>query len=303
MTTTANTHEVMNNTVNTYETMNARYVILENDIAYDWDDYYVWGAVLYDISMNCIVTTKYGHGTDMTMDAPTIELDEAIKIGLVTPEQIITCMINELPVATDRVMEIIAEHASAELPTAIPVKVVRGRKFKGNGYLVYTVDEPVRYGLGAYHNEWHHYPVIFDPETCTENIVKSFGYLEYDQEFLNAHRERILKALTMDISTVESIAHLWAYNMSYSACDTENYRNGYKRLGLKGAVNIEKPNLVKFGMQAITARKKYNEELRLAKLKEEKMPGIIEWVKNNTDKTTDKEIMALAEHIFNKYNK
>ena len=30
------------------------------------------------------------------------------------------------------------------------------------------------------------------------------------------------------------------------------------------------------------------------------MPGIIEWVKNNTDKETDEDILALAEHIFNK---
>ena len=34
--------------------------------------------------------------------------------------------------------------------------------------------------------------------------------------------------------------------------------------------------------------------------KESKMPGIIEWVKNNTDKKTEEDIMALAEHIFNK---
>ena len=34
--------------------------------------------------------------------------------------------------------------------------------------------------------------------------------------------------------------------------------------------------------------------------KASKMPGIIEWVKNNTDKTTEEEILKLAEHIFNK---
>ena len=30
------------------------------------------------------------------------------------------------------------------------------------------------------------------------------------------------------------------------------------------------------------------------------MPGIIEWVNKNTDKETDEDILALAEHIFNK---
>ena len=45
------------------------------------------------------------------------------------------------------------------------------------------------------------------------------------------------------------------------------------------------------------------EEEKKAKLlafKETKMPGIIEWVKNNTDKETDEDILTLAEHIFNK---
>ena len=36
------------------------------------------------------------------------------------------------------------------------------------------------------------------------------------------------------------------------------------------------------------------------KFKESKMSGIIEWVKNNTDKKTEEDIMKLAEHIFNK---
>ena len=37
--------------------------------------------------------------------------------------------------------------------------------------------------------------------------------------------------------------------------------------------------------------------------KASKMPGIIEWVKTNTDKKTEEEINTLAEHIFNKrYN-
>ena len=40
--------------------------------------------------------------------------------------------------------------------------------------------------------------------------------------------------------------------------------------------------------------------LKEKEFKESKMPGIIEWVKNNTDKKTEEDIMALAEHIFNK---
>jgi hypothetical protein len=46
----------------------------------------------------------------------------------------------------------------------------------------------------------------------------------------------------------------------------------------------------------IDKKNKEHDELRA-----EKLPGIIEWVKNNTDKKGD-EIDKLAEHIFNKRN-
>ena len=37
--------------------------------------------------------------------------------------------------------------------------------------------------------------------------------------------------------------------------------------------------------------------------KAKKMPQLIEWVRNNTDKQTEEDILNLAEHIFNKkYN-
>ena len=35
--------------------------------------------------------------------------------------------------------------------------------------------------------------------------------------------------------------------------------------------------------------------------KDSKMPGIIEWVKTNTDKTEENEILELAERIFRKH--
>ena len=43
------------------------------------------------------------------------------------------------------------------------------------------------------------------------------------------------------------------------------------------------------------AKKKYNN------FREKKLPGIITWVRNNTDKTDEGEILELAEHIFKKH--
>ena len=91
------------------------------------------------------------------------------------------------------------------------------------------------------------------------------------------------------------MAHGFAYEMSYSACDTKNLNNlinYYSLFGLKAF------NVVDEVKEEIK-----NEEIKkqeaFIKFKNEKMPQLIEWVKNNTDRKGE-EIEKLAEHIFNK---
>ena len=132
------------------------------------------------------------------------------------------------------------------------------------------------------------------------HIINSFEYIEYDDEFRNNFKNLVLKELKMNEATVYSLAHLWAYKMSYSHCDTINYNSKVKSLGNTGAKYIDIPEIVKLSINANIAKRELENAIAREALKKEKMPAIIEWVKNNTDKKTDEDIKKLAEHIFNK---
>ena len=143
-------------------------------------------------------------------------------------------------------------------------------------------------------------PAILDPTTGMIHIINSFEYIEYDDEFRNNFKNLVVKGLKMNEATVYSLAHLWAYKMSYSHCDTINYNSKVKSLGNTGAKYINIPEIVKLSINANIAKRELENAIAREALKKEKMPAIIEWVKNNTDKKTDEDIKNLAEHIFNK---
>ena len=288
-----------NNQVNTVVNNNMfRYIILEDEINYDNDDYGVWGAVLYDTVEKKIRTTTYGHGTDMKERSNSIELCNVsldIKQSLI--EEMISLMVDETPVASDLVLENIARCSSEDNPTAILVNVVRGRKFKGTGYLIYSISTSLSFGTFI---KTFTKPAIFDPTTGMIHIINSFEYIEYDNEFRNNFKNLVLKGLKMNEATVYSLAHLWAYKMSYSHCDKINYNSKVESLGKIGAKYINIPEIVKLSINANIAKRELENAIAREALKKEKMPAIIEWVKNNTDKKTDEDIKNLAEHIFNK---
>lgn len=279
-----------------------RYIILEDNINYDNDDYGVWGAVLYDTIEKKIRTTAYGHGTDMKERSNSIELcnvSSDIKQSLI--EEMISVMLDETPVVSDSVLENIARCSSEDNPTAIPVNVVRGRKFfKGAGYLIYSISTSLSFGFGTSTKTLIKQPAILDPTTGIIHIINSFGYIEYDAEFRNNFKNLVVKGLKINEATVYSLAHLWAYKMSYSYCDTINYNNKVKSLGNIGAKYINIPEIVKLSINANIAKRELENAIAREALKKEKMPAIIEWIKNNTDKKTDEDIKKLAEHIFNK---
>ena len=76
--------------------------------------------------------------------------------------------------------------------------------------------------------------------------------------------------------------------------------NKVKSLGNTGAKGITIPEIVKLSINANIAKRDLENAIKREALKKEKMQAIIEWVKKNTDKKTEEDIMNLAEHIFNK---
>ena len=65
-----------------------RYILLHDNISYDWDDYDKYGAVLYDCVEHKAFTSGYGHGYDLKYRDELISLKEALSMGVVTENEI-----------------------------------------------------------------------------------------------------------------------------------------------------------------------------------------------------------------------
>lgn len=272
-----------------------RYVVLEDAIPYDWDDYDVWGAVLFDRYTNEIVTSKYGHGSDLSERPASISLSDALSTNLVTEKKLLDVIVKQLNITLPNIETFAANH-SFDDPISIPVNVVRGRKFRGEGYLVFAKKVPVVYGLGAYKNEYNYHPVIFDPKTKTFNEINSFGYIEYSEEFLKNINVRATIQDTVD--EVRSLAHAWAYAMSYSSCDSTNYRELINKYALRGLKNMVVEKCVWEGIEILNENKRIAREEKMNK----ELPSLIEWVRSKGYKNTEEEIIVEAKRIWNKNN-
>ena len=287
--------------------INPRYVMLEDKICYDWDDYEVWGCVMFDIIENKIAIHKYGHGTDLAVRNETISLEKAISNNLVTVSTIIDTIVNDFGFSFSKIdFARTCSNYSMENPIDIPVKIVRGRKGKGiTGRLIYTVRVPQRYGWGAYHNWYDEKAVVLNPDNGEFITVNSLSYLEFDTEFIENFNNAIIMNITRDTDTVYYLAHIYAYQMSYSSCDRDNYFNAIEKVSRLGF------NIIKRGIDNVSeiVRNAVNTHLEAERIKkeaaekafkEEKMKDLIKWVMEKTDKKGD-EIQELAERIYNKH--
>jgi hypothetical protein len=294
---TMNTTNVSNNSVN--NTIK-RYILLEDKICYDWDDYEVWGAVLYDRETNEVFTSQYGHGTDLAYRNECYTLEEALANGFNGEQDIRSTMVENLGITFDTLdLVALACKHNENRPMAIPVTIVRGRKAKGKkGMLVYGKCKRNYYGWGRYHEVYDEYAYVLENGTNNVHKVNSFSYLEIDSDFVKRYNNRLKEVLRSEGNTY-SLAHIYAYAMSYSACDRDNKRIAMSKQSAKAM------ELYKASEEIIQALQSYQDELeRIAKekreaLKKEVLPNIIEWVKQNTDKQGE-DIIKLAEHIFNK---
>ena len=278
-----------------------RYIILKDGICYDNDDYELFGAVLFDVVDNKIVSTKYGHGVDMIERNESINIDEAINENLINIADIISVIINDLKIGFAGIdLTIFGTQHNLDNPTNIPVKIIGGRKSKGiEGRLIYVKKIPCRYGWGVYHNCYDYHPVIANLETDELIEINSVDYITVPTWFIIDYNKNLINNIGNTISTLKSLAHIYAYKMSYSRFDSQRYReeiNKYSSI----ALSLFNPsdditNIIKKHTLGVEIEKKIKVDL----LKDKHMSNIIEWVKKNTNKKGD-DILKLAEHIFNK---
>lgn len=182
------------------------------------------------------------------------------------------------------------------------VKVERGRKWKGEGFLFKVTSSSYRFATPMYRNHSDDFgisttqtAVIWDPITNILNRA-NFNFIEFmdEEKIMNEYKvwaENIIKK-----STINDIHSNGQYNLGSFILDIDYSFD-------KFLSNVWMMNhAIDAAMENPYDPEEEERKKKASEFRASKMPSIIEWVKNNTDKK-DEEIMELALHIFNKkYN-
>lgn len=186
----------------------------------------------------------------------------------------------------------ISYNYDAENPLYIPVKVVGGRKHRNaEGLLLYSRTYSNGFGTNTYQ-------YIFDFASKSIIRVNSISYLKIDETWVRQFNESIEDIYTDDFDTFDNFISIF--------CDAKINDNINERwlsehtvvLGRK-VIDAMKAKMEIHPDYTAFIEKKNNDFLQKMN---ESLPGIINWVKENTDKKGD-EIEALAKHIFHKRNR
>lgn len=183
------------------------------------------------------------------------------------------------------------------------VSVDGGRKFKGEGYLIGVDESSYRFATPMYRSRYYGTPdnfgvsttytaLIWNPIDNTINranlkYVKYMDSEEIMEKYIFWAKSRI------NNSTINDIKSNNKYNNGCYILDID-----YSFETFISEVWAPEHNI---GDVVSTAYDPYLEELKKkeSEFRASKMPEIIEWVKNNTDKRGE-DIMILALHIYNK---
>lgn len=265
--------------------METKYIILEDDICYDNDDFYVWGAVLYDINEKKIFTTSYGHGDDLKERPESVTYKEAVASGLITESDIKVACIGKSSTIHSYSYFDFPTNKSLNIPCRVPN---RCRYVKGDAILLSITIEQDYYG--------DHYRMahVYSP---SQNMIADVEAhrIEFSEDTFNKLSEKVYEF--MNNESVYSLVHDYAYRMSYAACDSKTLRYKFeKRLSDAFPFN-DTPDITSASYPQQEAR-----DAKKASKKEAKMIELREWAKSKIgDDATAEQIEELALKVWNRY--
>ena len=266
-----------------------KYVLLEDGIPYDWDDYDVYGAVLYDVENDTIVTTKYGHGCSMSLDSSGMGYKAAIEEGVVTEEQLKRACLKKIPLYLEYIKE--CEGKRINVPCTVGS---RCRLIKGDVILLSGSATLNTYGWGQYHTSYDHHCLVYSP-SLNKLATVSPGQLSFSEETREAFRQHIIEKAIEKFS-VEYLAHIFAYDMSYAAIDRSNYNSRCREVILNALPFGDTPDY-----STASNPQREAKEAKIAAKKAAKMPELLEWAKSVHPEYNEEEVNALAEKVWNRH--
>ena len=238
-------------------------------------------------------------------------IEEAIKFGLLD-------MAKVLELNKKRYIEMV-EHIASDVknsPDRImeklgicffpKVEVSRGRKWKGSGYLMSMEHSSYSYGpsYGRGYNTSHSVTAkIFSIEDCQIHYCNGeyVNYVNIDNIIESYKNWALLRIEKLFLSIEDAMYYFNTSKIGWQL--KENHAS--QGISFKEFIeNDAEMNTFISRMESISANafdaKVFDEQAARARRNAEQLPNIIEWVKNNTDKKDENEIMSLAIHILNK---
>lgn len=168
------------------------------------------------------------------------------------------------------------------------IKVDGGRKFKGEGYLVEVITEESVYGtrmiakvLSLVDFQIHYCNYKYVKFVDGEKLVED--YKAYMNDIMNHHESNKTLDRLFNVADIHNMSEV-SGDLAMTFADFIKDRKNHIEYLVATAPDPE-----------IEEKKK-----KTAQYRAENYNTIVEWVKNNTDKTTDEEIAALALRILNK---
>ena len=231
-------------------------------------------------------STRYAAPSFFLYEDNIIRFADAMEAELVDMKKFIDMKAEKAYSIIDRIH---VKNITDDLTHTYPrIKVDGGRKWKGNGYLVEIVEEENSFGIRSYAKvlstedfQIHYCNPAYIQYIDADAILD--GYKTYAKDYIKDHisRGRFYDVFGDSFNKSETYIN---YNLM---CTFGEWVKRYKN-------NIE-------GLVATAPDPEmYERNMKLAAKRAENFKDIIEWVKTNTDKTTDDEIMELALRILNK---
>ena len=277
-----------------------RYVLIEKEIPFDNDDFYVWANIYYDLQEKQVFVSKFGHGDNCKF------VDESTEdINLINKEDFCKSMLNTFSRFNESFYMdnfFYRYFSESYCPLFIPCVVNKGRKFKGNLTLI-CYEQKLNKFASRYRMVYDTYAIVWDKvknQSCRINP----SYIEFGD---NKEQLRDIIYHSLLLQPITRLAHLYAYSISYYSCDTRNLDREItnivgtylKKLNKENQEELDRLNVVNIDdLREIKKAKEKNE-----KKWEANKDNVYAWAKAQLPNGTEEQVQNLVDKVKNKYYK
>lgn len=209
---------------------------------------------------------------------------EAFDEGLVNKDLLLNVLKKKM--MKTQISDRLHSHLDMLSPLGLMVKVERGRKWKGIGYLIGLKKKSYQWGVKLWRSDNDYgtstttYGKIYDPKTnrieyININNIDFIDEKRFQKEFIELYNN------TLNNCTIK--------DLDYCSIKINHDYLSYVIENTKGV-----------DYSSAFDETEYEEKKKESEFKTKKMNDLIEWIKTNTDKTDEVEILKFAENLFNR---